>query len=163
MSAAVTVLVHDSLLKLLLLRILESPQLFPLVMRLSGVPLPFEWNSVLWCDLSQRECAGALLTRAVDRCALCRSEVRMQIDREEGRAAASLFAQSVCVEGHDVGMQRRWSTPQDLLYLQRAICRSTKVSHFWWFGFCCWRMRRRLEFTTCDGCCEGDQVAMRLW
>ena len=33
----------------------------------------------MWYDLSQRECVGASVTSAVDKCAMCRSEVYIQI------------------------------------------------------------------------------------
>ena len=38
-----------------------------------------KWNSVWWHDLSQSECVGACVTSAVDKCALCKSEMYTQI------------------------------------------------------------------------------------
>ena len=64
MSAAGTMHVHDTLLRLLL-RNLESPQLAPLATTLSGAPRPCQMKLCLWHNLSQHECVGACVTGAV--------------------------------------------------------------------------------------------------
>ena len=77
MSAAVPMPVHDMLLRLLLL----SPNWLHLRRRLAALRHHVKWKSVLWHNLSQRNCLGA--TSAEDKCALCKVEVYMQVDREK--------------------------------------------------------------------------------
>ena len=79
MSAAVTMPAHDSLLLLLKLlrqmRNLESPQLAPLATTV-GATLP-----------CQVELSFVATTSSEGRCALCKSEVHMQMDRERRRCS----------------------------------------------------------------------------
>ena len=81
LNCAVTVPVHELLLRLpLLLRTRESPLLAPFAPARSA-PLPCQMkNYVVRRNLSQRGCVSESVTSAEDRCALSMGEAYMQID-----------------------------------------------------------------------------------
>ena len=89
MSAAVIMLVHDLLLRLLLLpRNLESSR-----QRQAALHYHISGTLLLWLNMSQRGCIGESVTSAEDRCAHCMGEVYMQFKRERGNRAVSRMAE----------------------------------------------------------------------
>ena len=56
-------------------QIFEGFRAFPPVMSLGDAPLPCQMQLCFVATLGRRECVGASVTSAADRCALCRCEV----------------------------------------------------------------------------------------
>ena len=85
MTAAAAMLVHDLLLKLLLLLLLnlESPQLAALATTLTGVLLPRQEESSFVARLEPTRMRGCVCEEVLKTSVHCaRGDVYMQIDRE---------------------------------------------------------------------------------
>ena len=98
----------------------ETFERFHLWRRSTTLRYDDKWNSVLWHDLSQRECVCASVISAADKCAQCRSEVYTHFVREikckpeQRHPSWAAASQQLWLTPHTSACQRNFGTTRDL-------------------------------------------------